>query len=195
MLQADPFTTHIKDCIDCDIRDKSSKKYSKKDFALRILELDSLAQIDEDSAAEYYYLIGNGLYNTTLYGNCWDAVSYYKDFHFGGYEKDKDWELYDCSRAQVYYLRAMELSDNREFKAKCSFMVAKCEQNTFYMDYGSGKIKVDDSDFWNNYHKAKLKYITNFEILYNEYSDTEFYLDAIKECKYFNTFVISKAGE
>ena len=189
VLQADPFTTHIKDCIDCDIRDKTSKRYSKKDFTLRILKLDSLAKIDENNAAHYYYLLGNGLYNATLYGNCWGAVSYYKDFDFGGYNKDKDWELYDCSRAQVYYLKAMGLSDDNEFKARCCFMAAKCEQNTFYMDLGAGKIKIDEKNFWKNYSQEKLKYRNNFKILFDKYSDTEFYKEAIKECKYFNEFV------
>ena len=189
VLQADPFTTHIKDCIDCDIRDKTSKRYSKKDFTLRILKLDSLAKIDENNAAHYYYLLGNGLYNATLYGNCWGAVSYYKDFDFGGYNKDKDWELYDCSRAQVYYLKAMGLSDDNEFKARCCFMAAKCEQNTFYMDFGAGKIKIDEKNFWKNYSQEKLKYRNNFKILFDKYSDTEFYKEAIKECKYFNEFV------
>lgn len=47
VLQADPFVIHIKDCIDCDIRDKTPKDYTKKSFALKMLELDSLIKSDK----------------------------------------------------------------------------------------------------------------------------------------------------
>jgi len=89
----------------------------------------------------------------------------------------------------------MELSDDKELKAKCCFMAAKCEQNEFYNDLGAKLIKIDNDNFWKSYAQEKLKYRTNFEILYNVYSDTEFYEEAIKECMYFNNFVTNKIGK
>lgn len=188
VLQADPFVIHINDCIDCDIRDNTSKEYTKKSFALRMLELDSLAKSDKKNSAQYYFLMANGLYNTSFFGNCWDAVSYNKDFDAWFHKDLKDLELYDCSEAQKYYLKAMNLANDSEFAAKCCFMASKCEQNSFYVDYAVGKIKIGRDDFWKNYGKAKLEYRKNFFIMRDKYSKTEFYKEAIKECKYFNEF-------
>ncbi len=135
--------------------------------------------------------MANGLYNITLFGNCWDAVSYYKDFDDWGYKKRKDIELYDCSEAQQYYLKAMNLTKDAEFAAKCCFMASKCEQNSFYNDLGSGQIKISSDNYWKNYDKAKLNYRKYFYILHDKYSNTEFYKEALKECKYFNEFIKS----
>ena len=189
VLQADPFVVHINDCIDCDIRDKTSKEYTKKSFALRMLQLDSLAKSDKKNSAQYYFLMANGLYNISLFGNCWDAVSYYKNFDAWFHQDLKDVELYDCSEAQKYYLKGMNLSNDSELAAKCCFMASKCEQNSFYVDYAEGKIKIPRDDFWKNYGKAKLEYRKNFLIMRNNYSNTEFYKEALKECKYFNQFI------
>ena len=190
-LQADPFIIHINDCIDCDLRDKTSKDYTKKSFALRMLELDSLAESDKDNSAQYYFLMANGLYNATLFGNCWDAVAYSKDFDVWFRGELKDVESYDCSEAQKYYLRAMNLTSDNELAAKCCFMASKCEQNSFYIDYAEGKIKIGQDGFWKNYAKAKLEYRKNFYIMRDKYSGTDFYKEALKECKYFNDFVKS----
>lgn len=191
-IGVDPFVIHLNDCHDCDyksVRSGAMVVYNQKMFVDRMLELDSLVQVDENNAAEYYFQMANGYYNITFYGNGWHASSYNRDFDNWGYKTDYDWNFYDCSTAKKYYLKAMNLAEDNEFAAKCCFMAAKCEQNEFFNNLGANLIKIDHNDFWNNYYKEKLKYRTNFKILHDKYSGTEFYKEVIEECKYFNSFV------
>ena len=131
-LIADPFIIHIYDCHDCDYKDMitgKAKPINKKEFVEKMLELDSLVKADPENASDYYFKMANGYYNISFYGNCWTASSFHRDFDHWAYEQGKDWEFYDCSKAKEYYLKASELSDDREFKAECYLMAAKCEQN------------------------------------------------------------------
>jgi hypothetical protein len=186
-LQADPFVIHIKDCHDCDIRDKNKTEYTKLSFVRRMLELDSLANHDKENVHKYYFLIANGLYNINYFGNCWDASSYHRDFDYDQmYNEQKDWEFYDCSKAHGYYEKALNLSSDREFDAICVFMMSKCEQNDFYNNLYQFRFK-DHKE----YLEKKLEYRNNFRLLQDEYSDTEYYKQVLKECKYFDIFVNS----
>lgn len=186
-LQADPFVIHINDCHDCDIRDSNKIQYTQLSFAKRMLELDSLSKVNKKKASNYCFLIANGYYNISYFGNCWDASSYYRDFDYDQlYNEGKDWEFYDCSKAEEYYLKAMELTKDKEFAANCYFMASKCEQNSFYNNLYKVKFKEDG-----DYLKEKLKYRKYFKLLKEKYSNTLFYKEALKECKYFNSFVIN----
>lgn len=183
-LYDDPFVININDCLSCDDRTDNNIYYTQKSFAERMLKLDSLANIYKQDASEYYYTMANGFYNITYYGNCWNATSYNRNFDYDKmYDESKDWEFYDCSTAREYYKKAYEHSDDREFKSKCVFMMSKCEQNDFY----NNMYKLDF--YRTNYDNMKQEYETNFKILLESYSDTQFYQQALKECKYFNNFV------
>lgn len=184
-LRADPFVHRIKDCLSCDAREKNKTNYTKLTFSQRMLELDSLAKSDKENAFKYYFLMANGFYNITFYGNCWDATSYYRNYDYDQmYDETKDWEFYDCSTAQEYYKKAMGLTTDWEFAAMCVFMMSKCEQNDFYNNLYQMHFKKDG-----DYLKKKLEYRNNFRLLQDNYNDTEFYKDALKECKYFNIFL------
>lgn len=186
-LRADPFTYRIKDCLSCDAWDKSKTKYTKLSFSHRMLELDSLAYAEKENAYKYYFLMANGFYNITYFGNSWNASSYHRDYDYNQmYNEQKDWEFYDCSIAQKYYEKAMQLTSDREFAAMCIFMMSKCEQNDFYNNLYQFRFK-DDKE----YFEKKLEYRNNFRKLRGEYSDTEYYKQILNECKYFDIFVNS----
>lgn len=187
-LQADPFVIHINDCHDCDIRDSNKTEYTQLSFAKRMLELDSLSKVNGNKASEYYFLMANGFYNISYFGNCWNASSYFRDFDYDQlYNERKDWEFYDCSKAEEYYLKAIELTKDKEFAAKCYFMASKCEQNSFYNNLYRMRFSEDET-----YFKEKLKYRKYFKILKDQYANTKFFKEALKECKYFNSFVTKK---
>ena len=59
-------------------------------------------------------------------------------------------------------------------------MAAKCEQNKYYLshDYEEG-----------NANGRKGKYRTFFHKIKSDYSNTQYYKQAIKECGYFKYFV------
>lgn len=184
-LLADPFVIHINDCHDCDIRDSNKTSYTQLSFAKRMLELDSLASHNKKKADKYYFLMANGFYNISYFGNCWNASSNSRDFYYDQmYNEYKDWEFYDCSKAQEYYEKARQLNKDKEFAAKCCFMASKCEQNSFYNNLYKMRFKKDG-----DYLKEKLKYREYFGLLKEKYSNTQFFKEALKECKYFNHFV------
>ena len=85
-------------------------------------------------------------------------------------------KIFDCSNALKYYLKAMRLSNDRNFKAMCCFMAAKCEQNKFYL-------KKDRNP---NINFIAGKY---FKDLKDSYNNTDYYKEIIKECGYFRTYL------
>jgi hypothetical protein len=182
-LKADPFKIEIKDDHDRDYNAKNKDIYTIKSFCEKMIELDSLAQYDRQNAAKYYFMMANGLYNKTYYGNSWFASAFYRGVYSYGFK-----ELFDCSQAQVYYLKAFNESKDKEFKARCLFMAAKCEQNTYFNNKYYNKSYdweyVDEETF-----KVPVEYRTYFMQLKNEYRDTQYYNEILKECKYFNKFV------
>lgn len=78
------------------------------------------------------------------------------------------------------------MAQNDEQKARCQFMLAKCEQNQWYNEQDSVNTKTNryssnqskDPDFiaWDGFKALK------------KYSNTQYYKEAIKECGYFKTY-------
>jgi hypothetical protein len=184
-LMADPFVIHINDCHDCDFNALETKKYSKLTFAKKMLALENKLKNNPKNAAVAFEL-ANGYYNMTYFGNC--RILY--QCHIKYYQDDLDWTfenqgrsswfscymvrsapMLNCKQAETYYKKAMELSIDNEFKAKCCFMAAKAEQNTFY---------VSETDTLSHNY---------FKLLRDTYSKTNYYKEVIKECGYFATYV------
>lgn len=178
MLWGDPFTIHINDCHDCD-HEEHGQVYSQKTFLKRMAELDKKAKNNTKQAAEVYFEMANGFYNCTYFGN---MRLFYEtnliDFgYYNGWSRDfssMNRMIVDCSLALKYYEKAMNLSLDKEFKAKCCFMAAKCEQNN---RFANGEL-TEGVDF------IAGKY---FKKLSNDYSDTQYFNEVIEECQYFYT--------
>jgi hypothetical protein len=172
-LPADPFVIHIRDCHDCDFKSKNHDEYTLKAFCRKMAALEKLTISDKKNSAKYLFLMGNGHYNKSFYGNCWSASSYDRNFNYGSF--------LDCSKAKEYYLKAANITSDRNFAAKCLFMASKCEQNEYYNSKEPG-------DGLN----IPLKFRTIFKKLKIEYSDTKYYKEIINECKYFSNYLSSK---
>lgn len=196
-LLADPFLIHINDCHDCDYISQKHKNYTLLSFSKEMIRLNEAAENEKDpeKKANYYFLLANGYYNITYYGNSWRTSSFeYRSYLPTYYIKDSYFPLYDVSKAKKYYLMAAGLSKVKELSAKYYFMAAKCEQNEYYNTehppvYEWYAKKYEDP-------KAEIKnekYRNYFRKLMSDYSDTKFYKQAIKECKYFNYFVSLKS--
>lgn len=193
-LYTDPFIMNINDCHDCDWKVENVTRYSLLSFTNQMLEL--LVKVSKEDnpnkAADYYYMLANGYYNITFFGNCWNASSYYREFNYPAFFEGSNYAFYDCSRAEECYLKAARLTKKKEFAARCYFMAAKCEQNRYYNDVFSQKYSyysMSEQDM------DKLKfdnYKIYFKKLTNDYSKTKFFKEALKECKYFNYFVTGK---
>jgi len=192
-LYGDPFIIHIKDCHDCDHEAPQKNKYTTNSFAKRMIELEQLVITDKKNAAQHLFDLANGYYNMTYYGNGRAIASTIIDISHSevGFESALDWKninftdqygaqhfqfYINCSKAEEYYLKALSASNDKEFKAQCYFMAAKCEQNKKFTE---GVLPKDGIDF------QAGKY---FQLLKNEYSNTKYYSEIIKECGYFKTY-------
>ena len=189
---ADPFTIHINDCHDCDFIAEKKTSYTLLGFCKRMIELKQLAakESNPENSARLYFELANGYYNITFYGNSWMASCFNSRGELSwGYSEGQNYDLYDCSRAEENYVLAAKRTNDKEFSAMCYFMAAKCEQNTFYNNEDPG----NEYYFYRDYDKLETikfdKYKTYFKYLVNNYSDTKFIKEALKECKYFNYFV------
>jgi hypothetical protein len=184
-FQGDPFLIHINDCHDCDHQAFHGEALTKRAFIKQMIALEAKTATKPKEAASAYFLLGNGFYNITYFGNgrafyetpvksndvLWEFSSSYTNFSDA---------IYDCSKAGECYRKAMELSTDPEFKAKCCFMAAKCEQNQFFIN----KTKDNLVDFKSGEY---------FKLLKSNYSNTDYYQDIIRECGYFKIFLGRKS--
>jgi hypothetical protein len=200
----DPLDIQINDCHDCDAQRDSdvdpiaaadtSTFHTKKGFIKRMIQLENSFKTDPAHLAENYFLFANGLYNMTYFGNnrvLYDSKATAMEYEYFGYpvhservantgELVNPLPVYDdCSKAEEYYNKAINASNNPELKAKCCFMAAKCEQNMFFLYKPVG-------------HKGDFKAGKYFAMLKANYSKTQYYREIIKECGYFRTYLGSK---
>lgn len=174
-LYGNPFTIHIKDCHDCDHEAVQKTKYTKQSFIEKMIEMKATALAKPAEAAQNYFLVANGFYNMTYFGNARLFYDNRVDNSIYWYEH-KTLPEENNDLALKYYLLALQNSTDKEFKAKCTFMAAKCEQNAFFMNVP----KDYKGDFKSGQYFASLK---------KEYAGTKYYNEIIKECGYFKTYL------
>jgi len=164
-----------------------SRAFNKLQFAIKMAQLQKLAHNNPKKAAGYYYTMANGLYSTSYNGNSW----YYISYTWNSYDADRkrteyyDGDFLNASNAEKYYLKARSLSKNAEFKARCTFMAAKCKQQQFIGDW---KYRVGADGEYNR-NVRNNPYFVN---LRKDYARTAFYKTAVNECSYFRDFIAGK---
>ena len=192
-LYANPFIETINDY---------PKKYgsakapiTKKAFASQMLQLQKLSVSDKKNAATYYYKMANAIYQTGYYGNSWFLISYdwstYDNSAPAKYVYDGDYKK--AQTAKAWYLKARSLSTNADFKAKCTFMLAKCLQKQIIMNaHPLSFAYYDKTDVkWKNFIKANYNNPYFIELRLN-YNKTPFYQVAAGECSYLSDFIKPK---
>jgi hypothetical protein len=187
-LYGNPFTIHISDCHDCDHLATQKTKYTKLSFAKKMAELmakgDTASNAEE--RAQNYFLYANGLYNMTYYGNGrFIHETRIVNFSPYGYSADENEEalktnFYNCIESLLWYQKALSLSKNKEFRAKCTWMSAKCEHNIWL---GTSPNK-DETKPYRDFAGGRF-----FTDMKTQYSDTKYYQEVINECGYFCTFI------
>jgi hypothetical protein len=172
---------------------------SKLAFAQEMQKLLQQAQADKPNAGKNYYKYALGLYNMTYYGHAWRLVEYYRSGSDGYYiPKDAtafQKEYYGAYSAFDYFEKAMNASADKNFKARCLFMMAKCSQKQVrqprYDDY-KGDNYYDQMESDNKVFFQKFKYNKYFPQLVKEYGNTPFYKEAYNSCSYLKDFVLKK---
>ncbi|MHC0446755.1 hypothetical protein ACWA1F_15190 [Flavobacterium sp. 3-218] len=182
-----PFNGNIKDCHDCEHAAYQKKKYTYMDFLTTIKSMqEKLAQ--KEDVYTNSLLLGNAFYNISHFGN---GRTFY-EISIVGYGsspysfRDSMKEMItNNSVSKMYYQKAFEAASNKEQKAKCLYLISKCERN----DYYNKKYSAINS-YW-QIQDDKVNFIAwnSFKALRKDYSDTKYYQDVIAECGYFNTYV------
>jgi len=180
-LYGDPFLIHIMDNHDSDAVLPNKSVHTKIQFVEKMVELQKKADHGSKDAQDYF-MLANGYYNMSYFGNnrvlFESTISRMYIYEFDDtYSENRNTPpaYMSCAKALQYYQQAMNLSTNAEFKAKCCFMCAKCEQNDFFCH------KAKD-------YKGDFKTGTYFAMLKSDYSKTQYYQEVIKECGYFDTY-------
>ncbi len=175
---ANPFNGFIKDCHDCEFSVNQKKDYSQIEFLKTIQSLQEKVLKKQDLYTNNL-LLANAFYNISYFGNGRD---FYSNKIMGYSNSPYDYKdkirllITDNQVAKNYYQKAFDFAKTDEQKAKCQYMLAKCERNEFY----NKSQYSDEINFlaWNG-----------FKVLKNNYSHTQYYQDVLAECGYFNTFV------
>jgi len=180
-----PFNGKIRDCNDCDHAARQTVKYTMIDFLLKVKEMKEKIDRNED-VFNNSLLVGNAFYNTTYFGN--GRAFYYNPIvdEYGNYLSafNKQY-LMNMEPARKYYQIALEAAENDEQRAKCVYLLAKCERNEFYRDQ-----YYADNDFpfyWDN-DLIAFKAWDGFKQLKTKYAHTQYYREVIRECGYFKKY-------
>ncbi|WP_264553178.1 hypothetical protein [Flavobacterium sp. N2038] len=182
-----PFNGNIKDCHDCDHAAYQKKKYTQLDFLNTIKAMqDKLAQ--KEDVYTNSLLLGNAFYNITHFGN---GRTFYEISIIGygsspySFRDSMKKMITNCDLPKMYYQKAFEAASTKEQKAKCIYLISKCERNEYYNN------KYNNVKNWWTAEDDKINFIAwnGFKILKKEYADTKYYQDVIAECGYFNTYI------
>ncbi len=172
--------------------------YTKLTLARKLQEME--ARIARPVAAEepsrLYYQYASALYNMSYYGNSWQAVAYERsgtDWNTGDYQQSWQKEYYGVHTAKAFFQKAYDAARNKEFKAACLFMMAKCAQRQVpkprydynnYEAYGKAEAAFQQK-FQNNPLFARFK---------TEFGGTKFYSYAYSRCSYLRDYVKKSAA-
>ncbi|OCX51184.1 hypothetical protein BEL04_20990 [Mucilaginibacter sp. PPCGB 2223] len=187
--KADPFIELVNDYPKVYIYGKA-KGYNKLQFAQAMADLQQKLKTDPANAASYYYKMATGLYNTSHYGNAWYLISYrWSAYDFCRPAKNYyDADYVKALNAEEYFMIARRFSKTTEFKAKCTFMAAKCRQKQAVEPlYG-----VPDFDELTKAFQLQLRGNDLFTDLKTNYRKTAFYKKAVSECSYLKDFIVAK---
>ena len=187
-LWADPFSSRINDCHDCDYEETGKQEYNGLIFAKRMVELRDLIRKDPANASRYHFLLGNAYYNLTYFGNAWSVISFSESREIPDEVKKEPYRpnaynafnAISCLAAEQEYEQTLKLAPNKEFASKAAFMAAKCEQNRYYIS--------PDFDRQEN-PGTPAKYRRNFRLLKQQYASTRYFQEIINECSYFAEYI------
>lgn len=189
-INADPLHDYLNDWQR--LSKSAPKAYTKLTLAQKLVELQAAADNPATAnKAKAYYTLASALYNMSYYGNSWNAVAYNRsgtDWNEGVYKQPWHREYYGVYAAKDWYQKAYEAATDKEFKAACLFMVAKCAQRQV----------VKPPYNWNDYEKYEKeeaafqkKFMGNplFAQFKSEFGTTKFYQYAYNRCSYLRDYV------
>ncbi len=163
--------------------DSMSAPITELQFAEKMASLEKEMKKSKVSP-ETYFEYANGLFSFSYYGAAYHlAVDYRPSTDWWSPEDDKTpWlkEYFGCYRAEEYYKKAADASNDPEFKAKALFLAARCAQK--HLPYSENM----------EWYLQAIDKNPHFPELHNNYRNTRFYQEIAKECGYLRDFAMSK---
>jgi hypothetical protein len=187
ILPGNPFNGGIQDCHDCDHAAYQKTKYSKLSFLEKLKELKENISSGKD-VYNNSLLLANAFYNISHYGN--DRAFYecaiLGEGQYSPFTIDSVYRfmLTNMKLPAKYYQLAVKAANSDDQKAKCHYMLAKCERNEWY----NKNVYTNRENEWSLNKMIPLQKLTEFKSL-KQYSNTKFYQEAINECGYLNKYV------
>ena len=161
--------------------------YNKGEFLEALLNKEYQAKAGTGNVGVLNYQIGLALYNISYFGQAWQVQDFYRSGASlrTAYLRDGDnvtphpvfpygnAEHFDCSRARLFFERARLATDSLELGAQATFWAAKCERNEYYV---------------NRWRPGAQQTFENFELLVENYRNTDYYQRILEECLYFRAY-------
>lgn len=199
-------------CFD-DIFSFIKRSFSKKDLAEYLIKLEDMTKShDPNKRFKANYLLGNYYFNisNTGYYRCvlmeQDWCTHYSFFGYNNNDdnnnnimlpdKIKMNEGFNLSNlnsykkyfglekiAYDYYQKAYDNTKDKELKAKCLYLQAKCELNSLYNEHSDYAYRYDGT-----INKITIAYKKSFKKLKINFESTEFYKYIIGECSFFRLY-------
>lgn len=133
--------------------------------------------------AKVYYDYASALFSISYYGRVWYFVKDNRpstEWYTSACDKDVfEKQYFGCYAAESYYLKAAQASTDKEFRARCAFMAARCSQ----------KHTANNDD--DNKYITALVHNRYFPLLANNFGQTKFYAQVYEQCSYLRDYVKS----
>ncbi len=183
-----PFNGNIKDCHDCEHAAYQKRKFTQMEFLSIVKEMQDKLGKNED-VYNNSLLLGNAFYNISHFGN---ARVFYESNIAGYGSSPYDFRtpikkmIVNSELPRMYYKKAFEAAATREQKAKCVYLLAKCDRNDFY----NKMFYFNESGYYDTY-RSDVNFLAwnGFRILQKEYKNTAYYKEVILECGFFDSYV------
>lgn len=159
-----------------------TKGITQQQFCDRMVQLQEKMKTAPVSP-KVYYDYASALFSISYYGRTWFFVKDYRpstQWYTTKCDKDPfEKQYFGCYGAETYYLKAAQASTDKEFRARCAFMAARCSQKH--------TAENEDSD---KYISA-LIHNRYFPLLTGSFVQTSFYHQVYGQCSYLRDYVKS----
>lgn len=163
-------------------------RYTKPEFVAEMLGMQAIAAEGGLDEAYCNFLIANGYFNMTFYGNSWMLTRYwatngweYSLSDAGGKNYDDIANFYGCTRAKIQYEKAAETASTCSFAALCYRMAGKCDYRQEFFE----KMLVAENSW--NVEAPQFKDNFYYNLLRSNFS--EYYDKLIEDCTSIGDFV------
>jgi hypothetical protein len=177
--------------------DQDTSRYTKLQYVQKMKQLTQQTTTGTaEQKAKAWFQLANGLYQSSYWGNSWMLQEYWWSSGDGlknNLGKDQ-WqrEYFGVFAAEQSYLKAMELTADANFKARCVFMAAKCSQKQIPVPLYES---FADYDLFEKASEQYAKDITKnkyFETIVKNYRETKTYNNVFNSCVYLKDYVNGK---